>query len=62
MSKMIKGLPMQFQPPPPKPSPETLYQDESKKFTKPIGLLNLAVIVIIGVVIIVGIILVYVHP
>lgn len=52
---------MQHQQPPPfKPSPESLFAQERQKFNKPLGLVNIAILVFIGLVILIGIILVYV--
>jgi len=48
-------------PHPYKPPPERLFQEERRKFNKPVGLVNLAILLFIGLVIIVGIILVYFH-
>ena len=53
---------MQHQTPPhPKPRPEVAFQEEKSKFSNPVGLLNIAVVVLIALLIIVGIILVSFH-
>ena len=52
---------MQQPPPPPfKSSPESLFAQERQKFNKPLGLVNIAILVFFGLVLLVGIILVYV--
>ncbi|HEY6542942.1 MAG TPA: hypothetical protein VIZ18_18515 [Ktedonobacteraceae bacterium] len=50
----------QQQTPPFKPSSESLFAEERQKFNKPLGMVNIAILVFFGLVLLVGIILVYV--